>query len=194
MPSKIRPDDWDRLFAPNAPRRGGPLRVLLNLMLVVLILGLFGAGAVFARNFSQELTASRIATVTAVAPTIYALQTTTREAQLQRTATREAQSGATIIAQQTLVPAGIGVGVATSGGNLRSEPRVVPETVLGQIASGAQVTFLEERLVGGETWFRVRLATASGTLAAGAEGWASATLLSRPTPVPTLTPTPTPAQ
>jgi hypothetical protein len=192
VPSKIRPDDWDRLFAPNSPRRGGPLRALFNIMILVLALALFGAGAVFARNFSQELTEARIATATAIAPTIYVLQTTTREAQLQRTATREAGSAATTIARQTLVPAGIGVGVVTNGGNLRSEPRVVPETVIGQIASGAQVTFLEERLVGGETWFRIRLTAASGSVAAGTEGWASSSLLSRPTPVPTPTPTATP--
>ena len=44
MPSKIRPDDWDRLFAPNAPRRGGPLRALLTILITVIVIALLGAG------------------------------------------------------------------------------------------------------------------------------------------------------
>ncbi|HJZ47679.1 MAG TPA: SH3 domain-containing protein, partial [Roseiflexaceae bacterium] len=69
MPSKIRPDDWDRLFAPNAPRRGGPLRALINIVIAVAVIALLSAGTVYAINYRQERFAQTVATATAYAPT-----------------------------------------------------------------------------------------------------------------------------
>ena len=65
MPSKIRTDDWDKLFAPGAPRRGGPLRTLVNVILAVTFVGLLVGGAAFVLNYSnqQRATAQALATV-----------------------------------------------------------------------------------------------------------------------------------
>ena len=188
MASKIRPDDWDRLFAPNAPRRGGPLAALAVVLLVGLLIGLLGAAGVLAVDYRNQQIAHAIATATAVAPTRAALLTATAQAEQQALATNTALRTATAIAHQST--ATLGIGVVTNGGNLRREPRVVADTVIGQIIAGDQVMFLEERMVGGETWFRIRLTNPVGNRGAtaapaGAEGWASATLLSQPTPMPT---------
>jgi hypothetical protein len=69
----------------------------------------------------------------------------------------------------------------TNGGNMRSEPRIAPETVIAQVCPSDQVEFLEQQ--GG--WYRIRVyATAADCVAnraaAGTEGWVSATLLSQP--------------
>jgi hypothetical protein len=72
------------------------------------------------------------------------------------------------------------------GGNLRSAPRIVDDTVIGLIYPGDQVIFLEEQLVGGDSWFRIRVTDVagdrSGGVGPGTEGWASSILLSPPTP------------
>jgi hypothetical protein len=73
------------------------------------------------------------------------------------------------------------VGTVTNGGNMRSEPRIAPETVIAQVCPSDQVEFLEQQ--GG--WYRIRVyATAADCVAnraaAGTEGWVSATLLSQP--------------
>jgi hypothetical protein len=73
------------------------------------------------------------------------------------------------------------VGTVTNGGNLRSEPRVAPGTVIAQVCPNDQIEFLSQQ--GG--WYRVRVyATAADCVAnraaAGTEGWVSSTLLSQP--------------
>ncbi len=88
--SKIHPGDWDRLFAPNGPRRGGPLRALVNVLLTIVTITLLGAGGAFAIKYRNDQNAARIATVTAVAPTLVAIQTQTAEAITNATATRVA--------------------------------------------------------------------------------------------------------
>ncbi len=64
-----------------------------------------------------------------------------------------------------------------NGGNLRSAPQIVPETVIGQVCPGDQVATLD---VQGE-WVRVRLLTPAADCvdtraAAGSDGWVSSAL------------------
>src|SRR4051812_4181201 len=77
VPSKIRPDDWDRLFAPNAPRRGGPLRALITILVPVAVIALLGVGTVYGLNYRQERFARESATAAAYAPTGAAIRTAT---------------------------------------------------------------------------------------------------------------------
>ncbi|HWQ12698.1 MAG TPA: SH3 domain-containing protein [Roseiflexaceae bacterium] len=200
MPSKIRPDDWDRLFAPNAPRRGGPLRALGNLLLLVVLLGLIAGGATFVLRYREQQVASAAATTIAfqtnVAPGLTASAAPTATAAVQLTATRftiqtatAAAALGTVVATPATPVAGLGVGVVTAGGNLRSEPRIAGETVVGLIWPGDQVAFIERREVDGQAWFHIQVLRPAPDrggegVPAGTEGWASATLLSPPTPVP----------
>jgi hypothetical protein len=78
--------------------------------------------------------------------------------------------------------AGAQVATVTNGGNLRSEVRVAPDTVVGQVCLDDQVEILEEQ--GG--WYRIRVFAPAGDcvperVSAGTEGWISGTLLSQPT-------------
>ena len=191
MPAKIRPSDWDRLFAPNAPRRGGPLRALVNVLITIVLIALLSAGGVYAVNYRNKQIADANATATAIAPTIVAIQTQTALAIANATATRVAQRTATAIAKQPTPESSLGTGTVTNGGNLRKDaPR---GEVVGVLWVGDQVTFLQEQQVGGQTWFRIRLVKPAPDrggpgAAAGAVGWASATLLSQPTPAATPKP------
>jgi hypothetical protein len=60
-------------------------------------------------------------------------------------------------------------------GNMRSEPRVAPDTVIGQVAVGDVATVLETRTVDNSVWHRVQLNNS------GQEGWISSILVE---PVP----------
>ena len=188
MAAKIRPGDWDRLFAPNAPRRGGPLRALINVLVTIVVISLLGAGGVYAFRYRDSQIAAANDTATAIAPTIAAIQTQTVQAEAQATATHIAQRTATAVARQPTAEPSLGTGVVINGGNLRKEaPR---GDVIGLIWAGDEVSFLQQQQVGGQTWFRIRLTKPAPNrggqgVAAGAEGWASATLLSQPTPVAT---------
>lgn len=78
------------------------------------------------------------------------------------------------------------------GGNLRSEPRLGEDTLLGLLWPGDRVAVYEQRAVGATSWLRVQLEQpAAGRggqgAAAGAGGWISALLLS-PAPPPSPTP------
>jgi hypothetical protein len=184
--AKIRPGDWDRLFAPNAPRRGGPLRALVNMLLTFLVITLIGAGSVFAVRYRNERIESQNATAQVVAPTLIAQATARAAAATATVEARLAARTATAVANQpTPAPPSLGAGLVTSGGNLRKEP---PRgEVVGLLWAGDEVAFLQEQQVGGQTWFRIRLVKPAANrggegVAPGAEGWASATLLSQPTP------------
>src|SRR3954471_9935190 len=87
VPSKIRPDDWDRLFAPNAPRRGGPLRALVTILITVAVIALLGVGTVYGLNYRQERFAQAAATAVVRAPTEAAIRTATAAVYEQATAT-----------------------------------------------------------------------------------------------------------
>jgi hypothetical protein len=152
-------------------------------------------GATYAIRYRNLQYANAVATATAVAATVYPLQTQTAQAvaqaQARATATRVAQLTAT--ATRPTVEPGIGAGTVTRGGNLRKEPRVAPDTVIGLIWPGDQITFLEQRDVGGQAWYRIRIAKEADNrggpgVAVGVDGWASATLLSPPAPAATPAP------
>lgn len=189
MPAKIRPDDWDRLFAPDAPRRGGPLAALVHVLVALLLIGLLGAGGFYAwavREQQLAVRAAAIATATTVAATEGPAQTATAASIENATSVVET---ATVLALTPTAVEGLGVGVVISGGNLRSEPRIADDTQIGLIWPGDQIVFLEELLVGGTSWFRIRVIApapdrAGEGVPADTEGWASGTLLSSPTPAP----------
>lgn len=192
MSSNMNPGDWDRLFAPNAPRRGGPLRALFNLVLAAILIAVLVGGGTIALSYRQQQTESLIATATAftgtVAPQLTSTAAAGQTAEALRTATRFAMRTATAAAaaNPTGTPEpGIGSGQVVNGGNLRSEPRIAPETVIGLIYPGDTITFLERRTVGGQLWLRIRIVQPAANragegVASGTEGWASATLLSPP--------------
>jgi hypothetical protein len=69
-----------------------------------------------------------------------------------------------------------------NGGNLRSEPALAPETVIGQVCPGDLVVVQEERQVGDIRWNRVVVDQVGSTchanrVPAGTEGWISSVLL-----------------
>jgi hypothetical protein len=83
----------------------------------------------------------------------------------------------------------LGIGAVNSGGNLRSEPRVADDTVVGLIWPGDQITFLEQLDVDGQVWYRIQVTREAPNrggagVAVGTEGWASASLLSPVAPAP----------
>jgi len=136
--AKTRPGDWDRLFAPNAPHRGGPLRALINVLVTIVVISLLGAGGVYAFRYRDSQIAAASATATAIAPTIAAIQTQTAQAEAQATATHIAQRTATAIARQPTAEPSLGTGVVISGGNLRKEaPR--GDVIAVRSASGVEL-------------------------------------------------------
>lgn len=191
MPRVMRSDDWDRLFAPNAPKRGGPLRALISLILFALLLGALAVGAAWLASERQQQAERLAATATAyigtVVPQLTSVAGATQTVEAQGTATRIALRTATAqaAANPTGTPEpGIGRGEVVRGGNLRREP-LIAENIVGLIYPGDQITFLERRTVGGQIWFRIRVdqpaPERSGEgVPAGTEGWASALLLSTP--------------
>jgi hypothetical protein len=187
LPPKASPNDWDRLFRQGAPRRGGPLRALANLLLVGAAVGLLGGGTFFALRFGLSRAQESAARTAEQIQTGNAQFAATQTAEALATPTPEA-TAAPEITPTAAPPAAIGRGNVISGGNLRSEPRVDPATVIGQICAGDQVDFLEQQTgADGATWFRIRVTATGESCSAqrvtiGSLGWASSTLLSQPAP------------
>lgn len=180
MSPKIEQNDWDRLFAPNAPRRGGPLRVLAYTLIAITLLFLIGFGTVFGLNRRDTQIATANANATVYAATIQPQQTATAQAIAQATAARYEARTATAYAKNGTV---IGLARVNQGGNLRSEPRVAPETGVGLIWPGDEIVAYEERTIAGQIWYRIRIsriaANRSGEgVPVDSEGWVSASLLS----------------
>lgn len=187
MPPRIDPRDWDRLFRPGAPRRGGPLRALANVLIVGAVVGLVGGGAFFGLRFGLDrVREGNAATAQAVATNNARVIATRTARALEASATVVAVAAATPTAPAEVVV--IGRGSVVAGGNLRSQPVVAPETVLGQICAGDQIDFLEQSTAAdGSTWYRIRVTQAAGNctpqrVTIGSLGWASSTLLSPPGP------------
>ena len=187
MPSKIRPGDWNYYFGPNAPRRGGPLRVLSNLLIFGLVLALLGVGGIYAlnayrtqrdRNVAVRLTSNAVQFVTQT------VRAGTREAATTAAFAQTATAGAVT---PTPAEATLGLGNVIAGGNLRQEPVVPAGAVIGLIWPGDEVTFLEQQSNSNGLWYRIRV-TKEGSnrggagVPAGTEGWASSTLLTPPAP------------
>ncbi len=162
------------------------MRALANLLLIGTTVGLLVGGTFFALRFGLERAQASAALTAEQIGTTNAQVLTTRTARaLEGTAT----AAAVVVATPTAAPAPLlGRGSVLAGGNLRSQPVVAPETIIGQICAGDQVDFLEQRSdPAGALWFRIRL---TQTLAdctpqrvtIGSLGWASSTLLSPVTP------------
>jgi hypothetical protein len=184
LPPKVSPNDWDRLFRPNAPRRGGPLRALANILLVGAAVALLVGGALFALRFGLDIAQESAARTAERAATSIAEATAVRSAE---SLSETAAAAAPAATPTTAPPAAIGRSSVVSGGNLRSQPVIAPETVIGQICPGDQVDVLEQAAAADGTWYRVRLAQAGESctpqrVTVGSIGWASATLLGPVTP------------
>ncbi|NNJ10398.1 SH3 domain-containing protein [Chloroflexales bacterium ZM16-3] len=189
MPPKADPRDWDRYFRPGAPRRGGPLRALANILLIGVTLGILGGAGLFAWSFGRERAQQSAATSVSMIETSNAGTIATQTARALATVTAQSVVAPSSIATPTATPEPIlGRGSVTNGGNLRSEPVVAPETVVGQVCVGDQIDFLEQRaLSDGAVWYRIRLTVAAADctpqrVTVGSVGWASASLLSEITP------------
>lgn len=186
MPPRSNPRDWDRLFRAGAPQRGGPLRALLNLLIVGTIFALLGGGAIFAFSFGIESTRMNNAATATAAVTATAQAVAAATAGVAQTATAAALAVATPTPEPTPTLVTIGLGTVLNGGNLRTEPLLVPETVLGQICPGDQIAFLEEQVLPeGARWYLIALTETApdctpDRVPVGTQGWASATLLSAP--------------
>ena len=187
MPSKIRPGDWDYYFSPNNPRRGGPLRAVANILIFGVILLLVGVGGRYAYA-TYTVRQERMRETAIAQSTANTLAMTTRTA--LTLATREARTAVALNLTATAGAAtptvdGASLGKVIAGGNLRSEPRVANETVLGLIWPGDEVAFLEQQSTPSGVWYRIRVVRegqnrGGAGVAAGTEGWASGTLLSAP--------------
>ena len=170
MPSKIRPNDWDRLFAPNAPRRGGPLRALTTILITVAVIALLGAGTAYALNFRQERFAQAVATATAFAPTAAAVRTATALIEQQATATLVTALTATAQAKlATPTPQASLAATVANGGNVREAP--INGRPLDQVNAGETVRLLAKTKDGG--WIKITYARNGATIT----GWVSRTLL-----------------
>ncbi|MCG8348020.1 MAG: SH3 domain-containing protein [Chloroflexales bacterium] len=187
MPAKINPRDWDRLFRKNAPRRGGPLQALVNILIVILVLGLLGSGVFFGARYANEQARINQATQVVQATTAAAQRNATREA---RTATAAAETSTA--ASAPAPPADLlGTSQIVQAGNLRREPLIQPDTVIGQVCIGDEVALLEERTVASILWYRISVTNVAedcdpSRVATGTEGWASSQLIAAlSTPVPT---------
>jgi hypothetical protein len=159
MSQKVHSSDWDRLFSPHAPRRRGPIALFITMTLGLCFLGVVMVGSGFGARKYGEYIDARALTATPLWREYYAQQTAT--AQAQSITPTPAETRASVV----------------NGGNLRSEPRIAPETIVGQVAPGDVVVLLEQRTVETAVWHRVRVAEPKGALAAGTEGWISETLL-----------------
>lgn len=187
VPSKIRPDDWVYYFHPNTPRRGGPLQAFITIVICAVLLAVVGVGGTYAYDAYTERQAS-------LAETAVVQQTAIQAANLESTAriaaTHEARTAVALAATATAeaanaVPDGIGRGSVIAGGNLRTEPRVAPETVIGLIWPGDEIVFLEEQVTDNGIWYRIKVTRPAENRQAegvpeGQEGWASSSLLSAP--------------
>lgn len=160
MPNTPPSSDWERYFGRDAQRRQGPVAMFVTLTLVLGFIAVMVVGANFGFGRYREYTVAQSLTATPLWAQYYAEQTATAEAKAA-TAVPTAQPTISVV----------------TAGNVRSEPRIAPETIVGQVAVGDTVVVLESRDVDGGTWHRVRI---NGD--AAREGWVSATLLAPPAP------------
>ncbi|MEI8307618.1 MAG: SH3 domain-containing protein [Chloroflexales bacterium] len=211
MSPKADPRDWDRLFRPGAPRRSGPLRVLANIIMICVALGILSGAALVAWGYRERAIESA-ARNESIVETSNAIEIASRTARsLTATAARVASaSGTPTSASGTPTPASgtpasasgtpakntptalpgplVGRSSVTNGGNLRSEPVVSAATVIGQVCVSDKVNVLEKRtLARGALWYRIQITDAPiactpQRVAVGSVGWVSATLLTNPTP------------
>jgi hypothetical protein len=157
--------------------------------LICVALGILGGATLFAWNYGRERARQSAAANASIVETSNAAVIATKTARAQVLAGSTATAAAVVAATPTALPETLlGRGSVTNGGNMRKEPRVADETVIGQVCVGDKIDFLEERaLADGARWYRIRLTEAAGACTAqrvtvGSIGWVSATLLTKPTP------------
>lgn len=80
-------------------------------------------------------------------------------------------------------PGTTNIALVTRGGNLRSQPELIPDTVLGQVCPGDSVVIFDQQQIGDVLWYYVVVDTTSvdcvpDRVPAGTEGWLSSLLLS----------------
>lgn len=153
--------DWDLHFGRNAPRRRGPVGLFVVVTLVLVFLGVAAFGLRFGAGRYSDYVAGQRLTSTPLWGEYYVGQTATALAQ------NAPPAGPTVVAARTT-----NVVVA---GNVRSEPRIAPETVVGQVVVGDVLELLEERAGEGGMWYRVRRSAEPVV-----EGWVSSTLVATP--------------
>lgn len=187
MPPKTDPRDWNRLFE-RRQRRRGPLSALITAIVIgMIIVGLIGITPFVIDQLETNRAIAR--------QTQIALQTREARATAQQAATQSAILTVTATpaptATATPMPAPesiIGRARVINGGNIRREPRIAAETVIGQVCVGDQVVLLEEQMTNGANrWYRLRVVETVGNcvperVSAGTEGWVNASLLSAPEP------------
>lgn len=141
-----------------------------------------------APSATPELTAPPAPTA-APSPTSEPVVVTVRTAEPTAAPPTDTPTAAPTSAGPTATPA---LRTILRGGNLRSEPRLGDDTVLGLVWPGDRVAVYEQRTLGATSWLRVQIeqpaAKRGGAGAeAGAGGWISALLLTEALP-PTATP------
>lgn len=150
----------------------------------MLALGILGGAGFFAWNYGRGSAQETAAAALRRAETTTAAAIATRTARAM-TPTITPTSATVVETPTPTLPAEPILGRATviNGGNLRREPRVAAETVLGQVCVNDQVEVLEEQtLANGARWYRLRVLRASDQcvpdrVAEGTVGWVSAMLL-----------------
>jgi hypothetical protein len=187
MAGKLDPRDWDRLFAPSAPRHGGPLRVLGNLLITGVVIALIVVGGYFAIQFRERQVTTAIAQATSGAATRAPLLTSTAGAQANERETTVVLQTSTASAR--LTPQSLGFGSVVQGGNMRSEPIIADPTLIGLVWPGDQVEFLSQSESNGQVWYYIRITkVADNRTGEGVdlnqEGWVAASLLSPIEPAP----------
>lgn len=171
MPARVNPRDWDYYFRSNAPRRGGPLQAFIHMFILILMVGLFTFGIIFALRYNEER-------LQALAETQAAQATAEAEAAALNPAAEEAVAPP--------IEQSLGVGSVVASGNLRREPGIItPETVIGQICLGDTITFLDQQTINGAVWYRIRVTSLAAScdpqrVGPNTEGWAHNSLLSAP--------------
>jgi len=165
MPQKPNASDWDRYFSKNPPRRRGPIALFVTMTLVLSFLAIVGLGIGFGtQQYGRYIEAQRL-TSTPLWGIYYAQQTATAAAALG------IQSEPTAVEPTTTV---------VTAGDLYTEPTISSATLVGQVAPGDVVAVLETRTTSEQSWYRVRLVSTTGPLAAGTTGWLSTSLVAPP--------------
>lgn len=160
MPNKLHSSDWERNFGSNARRRRGPIALFVTLTLVLSFLAIMAIGARFGVDRYRQSVVAQSLTATPLWEKYYADQTATALAKAPTAAPTS---------QTTL-------NVARPG-NLRSEPRIAPETIVGEVAAGDTLAVIESRTVEDQLWYHVRLNNP-----AAQEGWVNSALVAPPAP------------
>ncbi len=157
----------------NSAKQGSPLGAAL-LIGTALLLIFSCLSALGSRSAPRAVTAGRAAAPEAAAAP------TERRATRTPVPTRLPKPTAT----PTATPAPP-TGSAQVVANLRSEPRIAAETVIGKLCPGDGLHYVNVQQVGSEMWYRVQVVEVAGDCdpqraPVGAEGWASGSVVAVP--------------